>query len=265
MCPDPKEGPGDSTVSDSSERLDASDPAAERELRAVATLLRGLPDPEPPQEIFDRVMAEVARREARPRVIQLFAQMSQPMVATALAAGVSCIVLFGAVQSGVLGIGTSPPAPAVAATDTLQPSVARMVAIGTEQRATPPARPLVPSYVSAAAIAPQMTAHLSPRPRKREAATAITHSIRFEELLDLGLDAQLNRLLLDPPGFYERIQMVRDQDRFIDRLADRAVRRGDAAQLALRLRQRAPTHPDTARFAERFLQADSRHLGLRGR
>ena len=91
-------------MSESRQRPDADTPATdaafERELRAVSVLLRGLPDPEPPTQLVDRVIAEVARREARPKVIRMVERLPRPVVATALAAGLSCLVLFGAAQGG---------------------------------------------------------------------------------------------------------------------------------------------------------------------
>ena len=50
---------------------------------------------------------------------------------------------------------------------------------------------------------------------------------------------------------------------FVARLVDRATQRGDAAQIALRLRQRAPEHPSTVVLVDRLLRASmaekSRH------
>jgi hypothetical protein len=50
---------------------------------------------------------------------------------------------------------------------------------------------------------------------------------------------------------------------FVGRLIDRATRRGDAAQIALRLRVRAPDHPFTPFMVDHLLSAsmvsDPRH------
>ena len=71
------------------------------------------------------------------------------------------------------------------------------------------------------------------------------------ELLDRRLDAQLNELQLDPQAFFRRLERVHQRDRFVQRLADRAARRGDAAQVALSVR--AVQHPLATPMVDQFL------------
>ena len=97
------------------------DPDEERELRAVSALLRGLPDPEPPDGLVERVMARVAEREARPNVVRAaFRRVSEPAVASALAAGIGCLLLVSAFQGGLL-------LPSGSTQTRLQPTQARRV------------------------------------------------------------------------------------------------------------------------------------------
>ncbi|MGH0028650.1 MAG: hypothetical protein ACQGVC_02580 [Myxococcota bacterium] len=238
------------------ENRDRSESAAagadeERELRAVAALLRSLPDPEPPEDLTERVMAEVRRRESGPRVLRVAFQRFEPLIATAVAAGLGALVLITAVQSGLFppgGPGSPGTTASIASTTGLQPSVARPVDV--EIAGMPRVRrPLEPTltampgdFHSAALIgvAPQ---------------TAVVGPMPTTSSLDRRLDHQINRLLLDPEAFYGRIQQMEQPDSFVARLADRAARRGDAAEVALRLRQRSPDHPQTSVLVDRLLRA----------
>ena len=247
-------------MSESRQRLDAAAPATdaalERELRAVSVLLRGLPDPEPPTELVDRVIAAVARREARPKVIRMVERLPRPVVATALAAGLSCLVLFGAAQGGLLVPGgEAPSAQYQISSADLVPSVARRIFTGSDAGAVRLSRPVVPSFASATVIDPQLAAYLAiPSRENLPSPMAAAVGIRVSSL-DMRLDLQLNHLLLDPISFYQRIDRVRDPERFVGRLAERSARRGDAPGVALHLRERARGHPHTAWLVERFLLA----------
>jgi hypothetical protein len=72
-------------------------------------------------------------------------------------------------------------------------------------------------------------------------------------LFDQHLDAQLNELQLDPNAFFRRLERVQDRERFVQRLAERAARRGDAAQVGLSVR--AVQHRLAQPMVEQFLQA----------
>ncbi len=245
-------------MSESRQRLDGTTPSTdgveERELRAVSLLLRGLPDPEPPSQLVDRVIAEVARREARPRVIRIFGRLPGPAVGTALAAGVSCLVLFGAIQGGLLVGGESPPAPREVAAR-LVPTKARLVSTGTDASAARLRRPVVPSFASATVIDPQLAVYVGIPPHDDLPSPLAAGTGSRINSLDRRLDRQLNHLLLDPISFYQRIDRVRDAERFVSRLAERSARRGDAPGVALHLREHARGHPHTVWLVERFLRA----------
>ena len=244
-------------------RIHAPNPPAdleeERELRAVTALLRGLPDPEPPSGLADRVLERIARYEARPRIVRSFLDrlpvpgrlpVPEPALATALAAGIACLLLFSSVQSGLL-------APHPDGENSLRPTVARRVSDATlaDTDAMRPRRPVVPSFVSAAVIDASSTAFLAPPAIAPAMPIAPLPGDQPTSPLDRRLDRQLNHLLLDPGSFYQRLDRVRDADQFVARLAERAARRGDATEIALELRQRVPHHVHTSWVMERMLAA----------
>jgi hypothetical protein len=71
--------------------------------------------------------------------------------------------------------------------------------------------------------------------------------------IDRGLDRQLNLMLLDPQAFFQRLESVLDRERFLARLAARAALRGDATQVALRLR--SSPHRLARNASDQFLRA----------
>lgn len=226
-----------------------------RELRAVVALLRGLPDPEPPDGLEARVMAEVRRRESGPRVLRGAFRRLEPWVAAAVAAGVGALVFTTAMQGGRLSAPTTEPGPATAA---LQPSPARRVATASPSASTRVQPRVAPIYVSLPG-ADLHAAHLRtgslPSTMARDPYDPRT---ALSNPLDRRLDRELNRLLMDPSTFYARLAQMPQSDRFVTRLVERANRRGDAAHIALRLRMRSPEHPNTAVLVERLLRTSMR-------
>ena len=59
--------------------------------------------------------------------------------------------------------------------------------------------------------------------------------------------------MLDPFAFFQRLERVREPDRFVSRLANRAAQRGDSAEVALRLR--AFPHRSAQPLSEQFFRA----------
>ena len=246
----------------------------ERELRAVAALLRGLPDPEPPAGLADRIVARAAERDARSKVIRLLRPLRQPAFAGALAAGLGCLAILTSLEGSPLATTST----AIASEpERLRPSVARRVSSVTTADASAArlSRPVVPSFASAAVIdsrlptfadpqlpgfgaapiaAPQPVALPSAGAQART-TTRSTASERGALLQDRRLDRQLNHLMLNPTAFAERLDGIRDSERFFARLADRAARRGDAVDIALALRQQAARDARTDWMVERMLRA----------
>jgi hypothetical protein len=219
----------------------------ERELRAVAALLRGLPAPEPPSDLADRVLARIARYESRPRVVRVFLRHApQRGLGTALAAGVGCLLVLGSLQSDLAATGT-------AGETALVPTRAHRVGDASAVPGASRARQaVVPWYELAAVIdAPTARVLVTPSIGLGSALPVAGHT----DPVDQGLDRQLNHLLLDPASFYQRLDRMRDPDPFVARLAERAARRGDAAEIALELRQRVPHHVHTSLLMDRMLRA----------
>lgn len=224
------------------------DPDEERELRAVSALLRGLDDPEPPDGLVERVMARVQAQERRPRLIRgAFRRVSEPAVASALAAGIGCLLLVSAFQ------GERPAAPG---STHLEPMQARRVgSVDVAQRRPGAGPPIGPRAV----VDPQAAAFLAGSAQSAVAMPSIGQArpafVDMAELLDRRLDHQLNALLLNPAGFYDRLERLREAEPFVARLAERAARRGDAVEIALKLRERTPDHPHTSWLVDRMLRA----------
>src|SRR5262249_38682448 len=75
----------------------------------------------------------------------------------------------------------------------------------------------------------------------------------IDDAFDARLDHQLNQLMLDPTAFAQRLELVAQRDRFMARLAERAAARGDAAEIAFRVRE--SHHPLAGEMVQRLLSA----------
>ena len=189
------------------------------EIDTIVSLLRSLPDPEPSPDLTARIMRRVAEVESRPRVLRgFFGRPSTSNAAAALAAGIACAVVG-------LHLQPAPPSPVSGKTfvasrapsDPVQPA-ARF------SNSPPDALPVLPTAGSQSA-----------------------------SLLDRRLDVQLNELQLDPQAFFRRLERVQERDHFVHRLAERAARRGDAAQVALNVR--TVSHPLAQPVVDELLHA----------
>jgi len=197
------------------------------EIDAVVTLLRSLPDPEPSSDLAARIMRRVSEVEAQPRVLRAF--FGRPWtsnVAAALAAGIAC---------AVVGLRLAP------------------LATPSGVVATRPGDPHASIIAAAGPAIETRAAHFSGSPP--EAALPVLPTANFQpaNLLDWRLDMQLNELQLDPQAFFRRLERVRERERFVQRLAERAARRGDAAQVALNVR--TVSHPLAQPVVEQLLHA----------
>ena len=192
------------------------------EIDAVVSLLRALPDPEPSPDLTARIMRRVTEVESGPRVLRgFFGRPSTSNVAAALAAGIACAVVGLHLQ----------PVTTTAATPV------RVANAGPND--SPPA--FDPRAV-----------HFSGSPPEALPVLPTAHS-QSASLLDRRLDVQLNELQLDPQAFFRRLERVQERDQFVQRLADRAARRGDAAQVALNVR--TVSHPLARPVVDELLHA----------
>lgn len=223
-----------------------------REIEIVVSMLRSLPEPEPGTDLTARVMQKVLEFESRPKLLRpAFGRFSDSRTAAVLAAGIAC----AAVGIGLQLIQTPATAPVI-------------VANSASASAAPAVRPrrVVPNFPSANRVA---FASTTPVPRSASLfsgspSDAALPAFPLAEqptanILDRRLDAQLNELQLDPQAFFHRLERVQERDRFVQRLAERAARRGDAAQVALNVR--AISHPLVRPMVEQLLHASlMRHV-----
>jgi len=220
-----------------------------RDIEIVVSMLRSLPEPEPSSDLTARVMQRVMEVEARPKLLRpAFGRFSDSRAAAVLAAGIAC----AAVGIGLQLLQT--PATVVASAPTHETPAAR-------------GRRVVPYFAGANRVA---FASAFPDPRGASFFSPSPSDAAFQEyqvvdqpttasILDRRLDAQLNELQLDPQAFFHRLERVQERDRFVQRLAERAARRGDAAQVALNVR--AVSHPLVRPMVEQLLHASlMRHV-----
>jgi hypothetical protein len=241
---------------DRSPSTEAPGPEEERELRAVAQLLRGLSDPQPPDDLVQRVMAEVSRRESGPRVIRAAFGRLEPLVATAVAAGIGTLVLWTAMEGGLFPAGElrSGLSSGAVADAGLVPTPAHRVDDASTGYAAPARRRLtpLPAFVPGSQRHTIQQLGLTPSTALRGPEGirwSLTHPV------DRSLDFDLNSLLLDPEAFYAELEQRDAPEGYVARLADRAARRGDAAEVAMILNRRSPDHPQTAVMVDRLLRA----------
>ena len=223
-----------------------------REIEIVVSMLRSLPEPEPGTDLTARVMQKVLEFESRPKLLRpAFGRFSDSRTAAVLAAGIAC----AAVGIGLQLLQAPATAPVVVATST-PASVA------------PAVRPrrVVPNFPSANRVAfasaipvPRSASLFSGSPSEAAMPAFPIAEQPTANILDRRLDAQLNELQLDPQAFFHRLERVQERDRFVQRLAERAARRGDAAQVALNVR--AISHPLVRPMVEQLLHASlMRHV-----
>lgn len=223
----------------------APDPKAREELARVVSLLRNLGEPEPDPERIERMLDALAAQHSRPTVLRvafgLARSVARPSVAFALAAGVAGLLAITVAPEGLPLLGPDGPdgrleeSPVIAAapTPTTPPEPVR-------RRSTPVIRPQLVNagaFSASSAIVPHLGYDRAP----------------IEYAYDRSLDRQLNQLLIDPDSFARRLERVAQRDRFIARLAERAAERGDAPEIALRVRQ--SRHPIAAQLVDRLLRA----------
>lgn len=224
----------------------SSDPKARQETERVVALLRDLESPAADSERADRLMQALAGQTARPNVIHAAfgaaRRAFRPPIALALAAGMAG--LFAVVVAPErfpflqptgepLGEATTQQ---IATTEAAQPAREPV-----RRRATPVIRPRL---VNASALAPSSVS----------APAARFDRSFYETSYDRGLDRQLNLLMIDPDAFAVRLERIAQRDRFIARLAERAAERGDAPEIALRVRQ--SRHPLAGQLVDRLLRSN---------
>lgn len=232
----------DHSSEDDALRLDPNEsPEKAREIEAVVSLLRSLPDPEPHSDLTARVMARVLEIESQRSRLYRMHWIPSSRVAAALAASIAIVAVgIGIRQSGTP---VGPPEALLA----FQPAPALTRAAAAARR--DPTREFSVASAYPGSRAPAFFVRSVPEP----ALQGVPQTAAAANLFDQHLDAQLNELQLDPYAFFRRLERVQDRERFIQRLAERAARRGDAAQVGLSVR--TVPHRLTQPMVEQFLQA----------
>ena len=209
------------------------DPQTQVELARLVALLRSLPEPTASPDLAQRILARVDADRSRPRVVRVafgaLGRLSKPEVAGLLAAGIAALF-------------------AVVLAPEFTPSELRVISGSADGMvATTPRRrgPVIrPQYVTAALAQPS-AGIVVPRFRPERAP--------IEDSIDARLDHQLNQLMIDPTAFALRLEQLAQRDQFIARLAERAAERGDAVEIAMRLRE--TPHPLAGQLVDRLLRA----------
>jgi hypothetical protein len=209
------------------------DPRTQQELTQLVALLRALPEPERSPDLARRILEHLAEQESRPRVVRAVfgaaRQLTQPGVAAMLAAGIAALVALAVSPEWLPAIFGAETGTLVAGTDPVSP---------TRRRPTVVVRPqFVSAFAQTAAAAPRFRPDRAP----------------MEEAFEARLDRQLNQLMIDPTAFAKRLELIAQRDEFIARLARRAAERGDAPEIALRVRE--STHPLATQIVDRLLRA----------
>ena len=128
------------------------------ELRATISLLRGLPDPEPPADLVDNAMRRIRAGEARPtvgdRIREWVSSLAAPgfaVPATAIVAAMALALVSGQIDLSQLGLG-SPRGSEIAAAERLERLEVRSPRVpdrsGAETRVASSAPPSVPTAPS---------------------------------------------------------------------------------------------------------------------
>jgi hypothetical protein len=232
----------DRSSEDDALRLDPNEsPEQARELEAVVSLLRSLPDPEPHSDLTARVMARVLEIEDQQSRQYRTHWIPTSRVAAALAASVAIVAVGIGIRQSLAPVGE--PAALLA----FQPAPTPTRAADAARR--DPTRGFSIASAYPGSRAPAFFVRSVPEP----ALQGVPQMAAPVNLFDQHLDAQLNELQLDPYAFFRRLERVQDRERFIQRLAERAARRGDAAQVGLSVR--TVPHRLAEPMVEQFLQA----------
>jgi hypothetical protein len=212
-------------------------------------MLRALPEPEPPEGLTERVMERVSEIESQPWYRSAFQGGLVPVFGSALAAGFAGVLFFTLSQSDPLT-----PTERTLRREVLAPTPVTQPAIVAGQTPSRARRSPAPWRLPAAVAGFQMVGVSGPL-QPFDADGFAPAGAKHRRSIERGLDRQLNRMLLDPDEFFQRLERISARDRFVARLAARAARRGDAIPMALQLR--AMPHRYAGSTSDEFLKASN--------
>ena len=209
------------------------DPQAKDELARLVALLRALPDPERSPDLAQRILAHLADDGPRSGVIRAafgsFRQLARPETVAMLAAGIAALLVFAISPDSIPSVLKTGADAQTGPYGNGSTHMRRRVVVR-------------PQYVSAVFA---QTPAAMPRFRPERAP--------LDEALEARLDRQLNQLMIDPTAFAQRLEQIAQPEQFVARLAQRAAERGDAAEIAFRVRE--SSHPLAPQLVERLLGA----------
>jgi len=211
------------------------DPRRREELERVVAVLRSMPEPESPAGLSEAILSRVAADASRPRLLRVSFGTASRAAALALAAGIAGLLVVADAPGGL-----APLLPGLE-TDTPDSLVIQI-----------PDRALGQGFAAASAVPRAAGTQLV----SLGSATPPTH---YESPFagvsgwERHLDRHLNQLQLDPQGYAQRLENAEGRDPFISHLARRAGARGDAPEIAMRVR--TSQHPVAGQIVQRMLRA----------
>ena len=219
-----------------------SDPQTREELARVIARLRALPDPELPPGLGEGVLERIRAEAERPRLLRPLFGIRAAGAGLALAAGVAGLL--------ALAVAPEPLAGWFGAEETSRPLAIRIpdhiryqstpVAVAGSRRDA--------SGVGRFGARPVLVSQGGVRP-----VAAFAGAGPPRGAWQRNMDRQLNRLQLDPDAFAQRLERTARRDALISLLARRAGERGDAPEIAMRVRRSA--HPLAEQISQRMLRA----------
>lgn len=226
-----------------------------RELRATVALVRSLPTPESEPGVVDAVMRRIDAGEGRiARLPELARRAFDPRLAAPLAAGIAALVVLASVDNGPTG-----DQALVAGTGGAVDSHAEMLWNGVRRPVTTRRR-IGPRLLGIERTAAKR--FYQPNP---QAAMVGFFGRADPDVQQLDLDAQLDRVKLDPAEFLERVNQIDEIERHpkIAPLVALAEHRGEAEVVAAYLR--SIPHPLAASMAAQFERGQPRGRNHRAR
>jgi hypothetical protein len=220
-----------------------------RDLRSVVGLVRALPDPQAPVDLAEAVMVRIHAGEGASRMRMILGglrRVSEPRFVAALAAGVAGLLAWSMLPALNSFLRDPSAAPQVDSTS-IELAARPAPTFTAGGPSEPKRRPRVQSRSPAVPIFAGV--EMPRRGAAFQGGVAMTSPmIEVDEM-----DRQLERIWTDPTSVLNRMGTTSPRGDLFARLAQRAARRGQAAELASRLI--SSPHPMANGLASRFLAA----------